>query len=135
MDGGVELYIMYHIGPTPEQASQRRAAQRKDSDTMPEPRTRPARQRERFAVLIDANVWFWQKLQSLEDPDWERLKQWSRLPNSTRIRRFMIAVKNDDRFAMAIYANSSAADADAPHHDEPDYRDANDATVDTVTQS
>ncbi len=55
---------------------------------MPEARTRPARQRERFTQVIRANLWFWTRMRDADDPSWDVMEEWMGLPVSVMIRRW-----------------------------------------------
>lgn len=109
IDRQTEFYIQHIIGRRPEQASQPTAAHQKGTSRMAETRTRPARERERFALLITAEQWFWKKMVALDEPAWERAQEWGGFHSSLKIRRLMAAVKSDDPTAVHLLACSSAA--------------------------
>ena len=55
---------------------------------MPETRARPARERERFKLLIRANQWFYRRMVDHDDPSWELLREWEECDDSLKMRRF-----------------------------------------------
>ena len=55
---------------------------------MSEARTRPAREGQRFQLIVRAEMWFWKRMCDADDPCWDVLSDWNELTASTKIRRF-----------------------------------------------
>ena len=58
---------------------------------MGETRARPAREAERFQMIVRANVWFWSRMARSGDPNMDVVQEWELLPYSVQIRRWRAA--------------------------------------------
>lgn len=59
---------------------------------MCETRRRPAREAERFRVVVRANLWFWGRMRNADDQVWEAVQEWNAMPDSLKIRRHNAAM-------------------------------------------
>ena len=55
---------------------------------MGETRTRPAREQQRFDAIVAANMWFWSQHPPNHITHFQMIREWSQMPDSTKIRRF-----------------------------------------------
>ena len=58
---------------------------------MGEARTRPGRERMRYEQVVRANLWFWHRALSADDPNWDVINDWTYCQDSLKIRRWKAA--------------------------------------------
>ena len=66
---------------------------------MPETRTRPARERERYIQIARANLWFWKRMTDPDDVTWDSLHDWHHLSYAVQIRRWRAAQPQESKDA------------------------------------
>jgi len=102
---------------------------------MTDSRTRPARDRARFEMLVMANSWFWQQMEWNAGCTMDHALKWLNERPSTQIRRFMAAVRTGDYTAVVVYEGSNHEASQAPDDFEQPVRTIHEDEVREIAAS